>query len=78
MRMKDAQRKSTNITLPADIVQEAKALGVNISQASEKGVVAEISQRRKAKWVEENWEAIQSNNAWIEKNGLPLAKYRMF
>jgi len=29
-------------------------------------------------WVQENREAIESSNAYVEKNGLPLAKYRMF
>jgi hypothetical protein len=30
------------------------------------------------KWQEENAEAIKSTNEWIERNGLPLAKYRAF
>jgi hypothetical protein len=30
------------------------------------------------RWQEENAEAIKSINEWVEKNGLPLAKYRMF
>jgi hypothetical protein len=30
------------------------------------------------KWLEENAEAIKSINEWVEKNGLPLAKYRQF
>lgn len=30
------------------------------------------------KWLDENAEAIQSMNEWVEKNGLPLAKYRQF
>ena len=35
--------------------------------------------RQKAKaWLEENREAPESSNEWVEKHGLPLAKYRMF
>jgi len=30
------------------------------------------------KWLEENAEAIKSINEWVEKNGLPLDKYRQF
>jgi hypothetical protein len=30
------------------------------------------------KWLEENAEAFKSWNDYIEKNGLPLAKYRPF
>jgi antitoxin CcdA len=76
--MNNAQKKSTNVSLSAAVVAEAKELGVNISQASEKGVVAEISKRRREKWLDENMEAIEANNAWIEKNGLPLAEFRLF
>ncbi len=76
--MKNAQRKSTNISLPVDVVREAKELGVNISRASEQGIVAEISSRRREKWIEENRSAMESSNAWVEKHGLPFAKYRMF
>jgi antitoxin CcdA len=78
MRMSRAQKKSTNVSLPAEIVAEAKALGINLSQAAEKGVTAELAARRRTKWLEENGEAIQSSNEWVEKHGLPLAKYRMF
>ena len=30
------------------------------------------------KWREENAEAIASVNEWVEKNGLPLAKHRVW
>jgi antitoxin CcdA len=78
IRMKNAHKRPTNVSLPIAIVDEAKELGINISQACEKGVVAEISVRRRERWIEENWDAIQSSNSWVEKHGLPLAKYRMF
>jgi antitoxin CcdA len=78
MRMKIGQRRSTNVSLPADIVLEAKALGLNISQACEKGVVAEISAKRREKWLAENADAIEARNAWVGKNGLPLARFRQF
>lgn len=30
------------------------------------------------KWQEENAEAIKAWNDWVDENGLPLEKYRMF
>jgi hypothetical protein len=30
------------------------------------------------KWQEENAEAIRQWREWVEKNGVPLAKYRQF
>lgn len=73
-----APRRATNVSLPADLVEQARALNVSISQACEKGLAAEVKKSREDKWIEENWEAIQSSNAYVEKHGLPLAKYRMF
>jgi hypothetical protein len=34
--------------------------------------------REAALWKERNAEAIKSYNEWVEREGLPLAKYRRF
>jgi antitoxin CcdA len=72
------QRKSTNITLRVDLVEEAKALGVNLSQAAEVGVADAVARKRAEKWLAENQEALDSSNAFVEQHGLPLARYRNF
>ena len=72
------RRKSTNVSLDPILVEEAKTLGVNVSRACEAGLVAEVKAIRQTQWVETNWEAIQSSNAWVAEHGLPLAKYRIF
>jgi antitoxin CcdA len=71
-------RKATNLTLDAQAIADAKELGINISAACEEGLVVAISKARREKWLRENRAAIDSSNAWVEKHGLPLAKYRMF
>jgi antitoxin CcdA len=38
----------------------------------------QISEVRAQRWLDENKEAIDSSNAYVEKNGLPLAQYRQF
>lgn len=78
MRMSNALRRPTNVSLPTSVVDEARELGINISQACEKGVVAEIAARRRERWLEENLPAIEAHNEWVERNGLPLAEYRQF
>jgi antitoxin CcdA len=70
--------KATNLTLDAQAIADAKELGINISAACEEGLVVAISKARGEKWLRENRLAIDSSNAWVEKHGLPLAKYRMF
>ncbi len=75
---KGQNRRPTNVSLAADLIEEAKSLDINISQACEKGLAAEVKKARGDKWIEENWEAIQFWNRYVEENGLPLARYRMF
>lgn len=71
-------RRSTSMTLDAALLDEAKALGVNISRAAEQGVAAALKAARAEAWKRENAEAIKNYNTWIEENGLPLAEYRVF
>jgi antitoxin CcdA len=70
--------RATNVTLDAALVTEAKELGVSISQASNQGLQQAVKKARGERWLEENKAALESSNAWVEKHGLPLAKYRMF
>jgi len=73
-----AIRRATNITLPADLLLEAGALGLNLSLACEQGLKAEIVHRHGARWLEENREALISSNDYVEYNGLPLSEFRQF
>lgn len=75
---RSAPKKATNVTLTENLLSEAKALHINISQAAEAGLALAIARRRTELWLEENKEAINSSNAFVEEHGLPLAKYRMF
>ena len=72
------RRKSTNVTLSVALVDEAKALGINISQAAELGVATAVARKRAEVWLVENREALESSNAFVETHGLPLARHRNF
>ena len=75
---KAAPRRATNVSLSAQLIEEAKQLNINISQACEQGLEEQVRKSLREAWLEENREAIQASNLWVEKNGLPLAKYRQF
>ena len=77
-RIAKSPRRATNVSLPTELVEQARELGVSVSRACETGLADEVRKAREAKWVEENWESIQGWNAWVEEHGLPLATYRMF
>jgi antitoxin CcdA len=81
MRMKHtrkAARRATNVTLPVDLVEAAKAEGINISEACTAGLAASVKAERERKWRAENADAIAATNAWVREHGLPLEKYRLF
>jgi antitoxin CcdA len=71
-------RRATNVSLRADLIEEARKLDINISQACEQGLEQQVRKSRAEAWLEQNREAIEASNAWVEKHGLPLAKYRQF
>lgn len=75
---KPAARSATNVSLDRAYVAEARELGINVSQACERGLIETVKKARAARWLEENREALESSNAWVEANGLPLEKYRLF
>ncbi len=75
---KATPKRPTNVSLSADLVDEARQLGINVSEACQTGLAAEVKKAREAAWKEENRAAIESWNDYIRKNGLPLAKYRQF
>jgi antitoxin CcdA len=71
-------RKATNVSLNTDLLDQARALEINISRACERGLVEQIEEVRAARWREENRTAIVSSNDYVDRKGLPLAGYRRF
>ena len=58
-----SSRRATNVTLPEALLREAREMGVNVSQACEHGLAAEVAALRRQRWLGENGAAMQ---AWNE------------
>lgn len=71
-------RRPTNVTLPEALVQDARDLGINLSQACESGLSMAVASERRRRWLEENRDALDDYNTNIAENGLSLAAYRQF
>jgi antitoxin CcdA len=71
-------RKAANLSIDAAVLADAKALDINVSRAAETGIAEAVKAEKGRRWLEENREALESSNVWVEKHGLPLAKYRQF
>lgn len=74
MRMADAssnppRKQRVNITLDEALVAEAKELGLNLSEIAGAALLEKVRGERNRRWSEENREAIEASNRWIEKHG---------
>jgi antitoxin CcdA len=73
-----AAKRATNVSLTEDLLAEAKVLRINVSQAAEAGLARAVAEKRAELWIRENAKAFDCWNDYVEKNGLPLEKYRSF
>ena len=71
-------KKATNITLSADVLSAAKALGINISQACDQFLRDLIRREQERRWQQENAEFIAAYNRTVADEGLPLEDWRSF
>jgi antitoxin CcdA len=72
------KRKPTNLSLDRSLLEEARALGINVSRSAEAGIADAVKQRKREQWLRENSDALASSNAYVESHGLPLARHRQF
>jgi antitoxin CcdA len=72
------RRRSTSFTIDAAKLDEARALGVNLSRAAEAGIDAALRAARVEAWQRANAEAFSNWHDYVEKHGVPLADLRKF
>ena len=65
-----APSRSTNLRLNGDLVDRAKAAGLNLSRECEAHLAEVLKTRMEARWLAENQEAFRAYNEYIEQNGL--------
>jgi len=78
LRFDKSAKRSANLSLNAQVLDMARELGMNISATVDALLAEEVRKRYWERWNEENKAAIEHYNARIEREGLPLARYRSF
>lgn len=71
-------KRATNVSVNQGLLEEAKALEINLSATLEKALEAEVRARRRAQWREDNREAMAAYNARIARDGLAGDRVRAF
>lgn len=64
-----APKKSANLSLNADLLQQAKQLNINLSQTLEQHLAEIVRQAQSNRWLEENKNALDEYNRRIETRG---------
>lgn len=74
--MSNALRRAANLSIDGALMDEAKAMNINLSRAAEVGIARAVAAEKARRWSEENADVVRGTNEYIAKHGLPLQKYR--
>lgn len=74
--MTNPSKKATNLSIRTDLLEDARALDINLSREFEKHLEQVIRQRRAEQWKRDNREAIEAYNAFIRENGIWSDEFR--
>jgi antitoxin CcdA len=66
-------KRKTSLTLDAEVLDGAKALGINVSAVAEAALKNAVGSARHVQWLQQNAEAFAAQAAWHELHGHPLA-----
>lgn len=72
------RRRPVNLSVRQDVMEQAKALGINVSQVAESALAREIRRIQEAQWLEENADAIEEYNQRVDEKGMYIEDLRRF
>ena len=58
-RYADYGKRATNVSINQGLLEDAKALDINLSATLERALDTEVRARKRAKWLEENREQVE-------------------
>lgn len=74
----NAPKKSANLSINSDLIQQAKVLKINLSKLLEEKLAQTIAAQKEPLWLQENKEAIEEYNDRVSKNGAFSDRLRRF
>lgn len=73
-----APKRPTNLSCNSDLLQKAKALGINVSAVLEQALEKRVKERLAEEWRTANREAVEHYNARVEESGVFSDGWRSF
>ena len=65
-----APKKAVNLAINSDLLRQAREMKINLSQSLETKLEQLLREERARRWQEENREAIEAHNRYVEKFGV--------
>lgn len=65
-----APKKPTNLSINSDLLTKARDLNINLSATLEQALTEMLVKRQRELWLQENKQAIDSYNSFVEENGV--------
>lgn len=66
-------KRKTSLTLDAELLDQARGLGINVSSVADAALREAVAQARRQRWRQENAETFAAQAEWHARNGHPLA-----
>lgn len=73
-----AARARTNVSLDAELLEQAREFEINLSATLEARLREIVAERRRQRWLDENREALADANEFLERHGLWSDGLRQF
>ena len=71
-------KRATNVSVNQGLLEDAKALDINLSATLERALEAEVRARKREQWLQENREAIAAYNEHVREHGVFGDAFRKF
>ena len=73
-----APKKAVNLSINGDLLRQARELNINLSKMLETQLEQMIRRERTRRWQEDNREAIEAHNRFVEEPGIFSDRLRRF
>ena len=62
-------KKSVNVSLAPEILEEARKLKINLSAVLTEALIEKFRENKREEWLRDNKKSIEALNQWVEENG---------
>lgn len=68
-RRKSSPKRAANVSIRSELLDAARAAGLNLSATLERALEQELANERRKRWRQENRDAISAYNEHVETHG---------